>query len=139
MANKCLLYSPVQDDFSELRFDVPLPPEADAGGFERGWRDLLAAQKLTALTLPPASAVSARFRLCGMDFEGQRKLAWNHYLTVRLGALPGAPAVTTDTIGASPDWRGVKIWLSYPSRDLATLLKKSKQKSHSSHYRGRRS
>ena len=99
---------------------------------------MLAGQKLTALTLPPASAVAARFRLCGTDFADQRGSAWNHYLTARLAALPGAPTVTSDTAGASPDWRGIKIWLSYPARDLAALLKKTRQKSHSSHYRGRR-
>ena len=128
----------MQDDLCELRFDIPLPPGVDAHGFERGWRESLAAQKLTALAAPPAAAVSARFRLCGADFEAERMSAWSHYLTARLAALPGTPDVTADPAGASPDWQGVKIWLSYSSRDLAALLKKSKQKSHSFHHRGRR-
>jgi len=128
----------VQDDLCELRFDVPLPDGADVRGFERGWRDVLAAQKLTALTAPPAAAVSARFRLCGAGLEDGRASAWNRYLTARLAALPGAPSVAAESAGTSPDWYGVKIWLSYRSHDLAALLKKSKQKTRPSHFRGRR-
>ena len=128
----------MQDDLCELRFDIPLAGGADAQGFERGWRDVLAAQKLTALTAPPASAVSARFRLCGAGLEDERTSAWNRYLTARLAALPGTPSVAAESASTSPDWRGVKIWLSYRSRDLAALLKKSKQKPKPSYLRGRR-
>ena len=44
----------MQPGLSELRLDIPLPAGADAHGFERGWRETLAAQKLTALAAPPA-------------------------------------------------------------------------------------
>ena len=128
----------MQDDLCELRFDVPLPAGADVRGFEAGWRETLAAQKLTALVAPPAAPVSARFRVCGPGFESERLAAWNRYLTARLTALPGAPSVAAEQAGASPDWRGVRIWLAYRSRDLSALLKKSSRKSHPSRDRGRR-
>ncbi len=128
----------MQDDLCELRFEVPLPAGADVLGFECGWRETLAAQKLTALAAPPAAAVAARFRLCGTDFDDARVSAWNHYLTARLAALPGTPAVAADPSGVSHDWHGVKIWLSYHSRDLSALLKTSKRTAHSSRHRGRR-
>ena len=128
----------MQTALSELRLDIPLPAGADARGFERGWRETLAAQKLTALAAPPSAAVSARFRLCGPDLGGERGSAWERYLTARLSALPGTPSVAADPAHAASEWQGVKVWLSYPSRDLAAVLKKSKQKPHSSHHRGRR-
>lgn len=123
----------MQDEFCELRFDIPLPPDADPRRFERGWRDVLAAQRLTALAVPPAQAVAARFRVCGPAVT-----ALERYLPARLAALPGAPAVAAETTTSSPDWQGVKIWLSYRSQDLNTLLQKSKMPNSSRHNRGRR-
>ena len=128
----------MQTGLCELRFDIPLPAGADAHGFERGWRETLASQKLTAIAAPPSAAVSARFRLCGRDWEDGRVSTWSHYLTARLSALPGAPSVAADPAQASSDWHGVRIWLSYPSHDLAALLKSKRKTTHSSHPRGRR-
>ena len=127
----------MQTSLCELRFDVPLPDGADARGFERGWQETLAAHRLTALAAPPSAAVSARFRLCGLG-PGERLTAWDRYLTARLSALPGTPTVAADPASPSSEWQGVRVWLSYPARDLAAVLKKSKQKPHSFHPRGRR-
>jgi hypothetical protein len=115
----------VQDELCELRFDIPLPPEADPRRFERGWRDALAAQRLTALAMPPAETVAARFRLCGPSAA-----SLEHYLSARLAALPGAPRVSAEAVSSSPDWQGVRIWLSYRTHDLTALLTQAKR-SHS--------
>jgi hypothetical protein len=126
----------VQEELCELRFDVPLPPGGGSRQFEQGWRQVLAAQKLTALAVPPAEAVAARFRLCGTE-EADATLG--RYLAVRLAALPGSPAVSAEAALPSPDWRGVKVWLSYRAPDLAALLRSSRQKSiKNKPFRGRR-
>ncbi len=126
----------MQDDLCELRFDIPLPDSRDPRQFERGWRAVLAAQHLTALAMPPAQTVAARFRLCGAAMGNEPPSALTRYLSLRLAALPGSPTVAADQPASSSDWHGVKIWLSYRSSDLTALLQKSKKKS--SPTRGRR-
>ena len=110
-------------DLCELRFDVSLPAGLDAARFERAWRAELAAQKMTALAMPPAQAVTARFRVCGRA----RQPELDRCLLARLAALPGGPTVAQEPDTPSPDWAGVKIWLSYRSRELAPLLQKTKK------------
>lgn len=127
-------YNGAMQDLCEMRFDVPLAANVDPNGFERGWRSLLAAQKMTALAMPPARAVSARFRVCGPDAAGDIA-AMDRFLRARLAALPGRPEVASEPSLPSPDWQGVKIWLSYPTDELQTLLRASKKKSP---FRGRR-
>lgn len=112
----------------EMRFDVPFATgRADqARLFERAWRTELTAQKKTALAMPPARAVAARFRVVGPDTPGLRR-----HLQTRLAALPGGPVVTTDFEAATPqhgrpEWSGVQIWLAYPAADLPTLLRAPK-------------
>lgn len=109
----------------ELRFDIPLPPGSNANRFEKAWRAQLAAQKMTALAMPPAQAVAARFRICGPDGQAEMK----RYLTARLAALPGSPSVICEMPALSQDWAGVKVWLSYRSQDLPALLQKTRQPS----------
>lgn len=110
--------------------------------FERGWRAQLAAQRLTALAVPPACALAARFRVCGLDAE-----ALHPALARRLHALPGGPRVQAepDTAPgedrASGDWQGVRVWLSYRAQDLPALLKRPARKPafpSSRPFRGRR-
>lgn len=113
-----------------MRFDVPLPEGGGPRQFERSWRATLAAQKMTALVMPPANTISARFRLFGPALTGEQTSAWAHYLPTRLGALPGSPAVAADPPALSPDWQGVKIWLAFPAQDLAALLHKPKKAAH---------
>jgi hypothetical protein len=121
-------------DLCEMRFDVPLATNGDPKGFERGWRALLAAQKMTALAMPPARAISARFRVCGSNADGDAA-GMDRFLRSRLAALPGEPTVASEPSLLSPDWQGVKIWLSFQSDELQTLLRASKKKSP---LRGRR-
>lgn len=110
----------------ELRFDIPLTLGRgdETQRFERAWRAELAAQKRTALAIPPARAVSARFRIVGPDTLPSLR----RYLQARLAALPGGPTVTSYS-EASPaasgqqDWAGVQIWLAYPAADLPALLR----------------
>lgn len=123
----------MRNGLCEMRFDVPLPDGGGPRQFERGWRDALAAQKLTALATPPAQAVSARFRVCGPGLDAEQTSAWERYLPARLGALPGSPTVAADPPTLSPDWQGVKIWLAFPAQDLAALLHKSKKPARKSH------
>lgn len=111
----------------EMRFDIPLPPGTDSRCFERAWRAELAAQKLTALAMPPAAAVTARFRTCGADSQP----ALEQYLAARLAALPGNPEVAQELAGPSMEWTGVKIWLAYRAADLTALLQKTKSKTKS--------
>ena len=111
-------------DLCELRFDIPLPLGTDARCFERAWRAELAAQKMTVLAMPPAQAVAARFRVCGANSRAE--LA--PYLAARLAALPGSPTVAREPSPPSPDWAGVKIWLSYRPGELTALLQTAKQK-----------
>ena len=113
----------------ELRFDIPLTAgRGDEGRrFERAWRAELAAQKRTALAMPPARTVTARFRVVGPDARPDLR----RYLQARLAALPGGPTVTPHSEasqGASlrPDWAGVQIWLAYPAADLPALLRTPK-------------
>ncbi len=108
-------------DACELRIDVPLPPDSSPSEFERAWRAALCAQRLTALAVPPARALRARFRVCGPSSDALRR-----HLPLRLAALPGAPVVQAETDSASGDWQGVRVWLSYPARDLPALLKRPK-------------
>ncbi len=110
----------------ELRFDVPLAAGRgdQARSFERAWRAELTAQKKTALAMPPARAVAARFRVVGPDAPGLHR-----FLQARLAALPGGPTVTADADAPQPcraDWAGVQIWLAYPAADLPTLLRAQK-------------
>ena len=110
----------------EMRFDVPFAAgRADqARLFERAWRAELTAQKKTALAMPPARAVAARFRVVGPDAPGLRR-----FLQARLAALPGSPTVTADADAPQPqypDWTGVQIWLAYPAADLPALLRAPK-------------
>ncbi len=110
----------------EMRFDVPFAAgRADqARLFERAWRTELTAQKKTALAMPPARAVAARFRVVGPDAPGLRR-----FLQARLAALPGSPTVTADADAPQPqcpDWAGVQIWLAYPAADLPALLRAPK-------------
>ena len=105
---------------------------ARAGGddrtrlFERAWRAELTAQKKTALAMPPARALTARFRVVGPDAPDLCR-----YLRTRLAALPGGPTVTAEA-GAEisqslrPDWAGVQIWLAFPAADLPALLRAPK-------------
>lgn len=118
-------------DACELRIDIPLPPNSSPTEFERAWRAALSAQGLTALAVPPAQALAARFRLCGVTPDALR-----HYLPLRLAALPGAPAVQAEADNSPGDWQGVRVWLSYPARDLPALLKRPKPQFHPA--RGRR-
>ena len=111
----------------EMRFDVPLPGAGEPRHFERNWREVLASQKMTALAMPPAQAVSARFRLYGPALSDEQASAWGRYLPTRLAALPGQPTVAADPPVLSSDWQGVKIWLAYPAQDLAALLQQSKK------------
>jgi hypothetical protein len=134
-ANICLLQYSVQDDLCELRFDVPLADGDGPHQFERGWRAVLAAQRLTTLAMPPAHAVSARFRLCGTSPQSEETAALSRYLPARLAALPGTPSVAAEAPSAATDWRGVRIWLAYPAHDLPGLMQRSKQTKHP---RGRR-
>ncbi len=113
----------------ELRFDIPLTIGRgdETQRFERAWRAELAAQKRTALAMPPARAVTARFRVVGPDARPDLR----RYLQARLAALPGSPTVTPPSEafqGASlrPDWAGVQIWLAYPAADLPALLRTPK-------------
>lgn len=117
----------MRNQLCEMRFDVPLSNSSEPRQFERGWRETLAAQKLTALAMPPAQAVSARFRLCGLSLTAEQMSAWERYLPTRLSALPGSPTVAADPPTVSADWQGVRIWLAYPAQDLAALLQKSKK------------
>lgn len=130
----------MQNEMCELRFDVPLPHDGGPRQFEHVWRQVLAAQRLTALATPPAQAVSARFRLCGTSRDNsEHASALARYLPTRLAALPGAPTVVADPPAASPDWQGVKVWLSYRAPDLAALLQKSRKPSKKTHHaRGHR-
>ncbi len=129
----------MRNGLCEMRFDVPLSEGSGPRQFERGWRETLAAQKLTALAMPPAQAVSARFRLCGPALSAEQASAWERYLPARLSALPGSPTVVADPPAPSADWQGVKIWLAYPTQDLAALLHKSKKPARkSSPIRGHR-
>ncbi len=121
-ANKCLLYWDVTEELCELRLDIPLPNDADARGFERAWRETLAAQRLDA-----SQPCAARFRLCCADLDAARASAWTQYLTARLAALPGGPSVAADVAAPPPDWRGVRVWLAYRPRDMAAVFKKSKK------------
>jgi len=118
----------------ELRFDVPLTAGRgdQARSFERAWRAELAAQKRTALAMPGARAVAARFRVVGPDAPDLRR-----FLQARLAALPGGPTVTAETGNAETgnadaplqghaDWAGVQIWLAYPAADLPALLRAPK-------------
>lgn len=115
----------------EMRFDVPLPAGRgdEPRRFERAWRAELAAQKKTALAMPPARAVSARFRVVGPD----ARPGLGRYLQARLAALPGGPVVAPDS-GApqagrpewTSEWTGVQIWLAYPAADLPALLRAPK-------------
>lgn len=111
----------------EMRFDVALPDGGGPRQFERSWRETLAAQKMTALAMPPAHAISARFRLYGPALPNEQTSEWQRYLPARLAALPGRPIVAADPPALSSDWHGVKIWLAYPAQDLASLLHKSKK------------
>ena len=86
----------MHESLCELRFDIPLLPGTDARRFERAWRAELAAQKMTALAMPPAQAITARFRVCGLG--GQSEM--DRYLAARLAALPGHPAVAGGVGGA---------------------------------------
>ena len=119
----------MQNEMCELRFDIPLPPDGGPRQFEREWRGVLTAQRLTALAMPPAEAVTARYRLCGTIPSVEQMSALARYLPARLAALPGSPVVAAEAPVTSPDWQGVKIWLSYRSCDLTTLLQKSKKSS----------
>ncbi len=111
-----------------MRFDVPLAAGRgdEARRFERAWRAELAAQGKTALAMPPARAVSARFRVVGP--EAQPELG--RYLRARLAALPGGPAVLPEEASPAsplrPDWTGVQVWLAYPAADLPALLRTPK-------------
>lgn len=115
-------------DECELRLDVPLPPNSTTQHFERGWREALSAQRLTALAVPPAHALAARFRVCGLADEALRR-----YLPHRLHALPGSPSVQAEPDSPSGDWRGVRIWLSYRTQDLPALLQRPARKPKPSH------
>ncbi len=123
-------------DECQLRLDVPLPEGGTAKQFEQGWRAVLNAQHLTALAVPPAHALAARFRVCNMADETLLR-----YLPHRLHALPGEPSVQAEAQSASGDWRGVHIWLSYRAQDLPALLQRDKRTPHFPHsrVRGRRS
>ncbi len=114
----------MQDALCELRFDIPLPSDADARCFERVWRAELAAQKMTALAMPPSQAVAARFRVCGPG--GRPELS--DYLAARLKALPGNPDVAREPPTSSPEWAGVRIWLAYRPQELTALLQTARQK-----------
>lgn len=106
----------------ELRFDIFLTPqkrETETRQFERAWRAELAAQKKTALAMPPAKTVAARFRIVGPE----RRPELSRYLQARLAALPGSPSVAPEPDARQADWSGVQIWLSYPAADLAALLR----------------
>lgn len=123
-------------DECELRLDVPLPPHATMAHFERGWRAQLAAQRLTALAVPPACALAARFRVCGAADD-----ALQRGLPHRLHALPGSPRVQAEADTVPGDWQGVRIWLSYRAQDLPALLARPARKptlSFSRPFRGRR-
>ncbi len=123
-------------DECELRLDIPLPPNSTTGQFEQGWRKVLSAQHLTALAVPPAQALTARFRVCGPADE-----ALHRYLPHRLHALPGGPCVQAEADDPPGDWRGVRIWLSYRAQDLPALLQRPPRKPFSLHsraFRGRR-
>ncbi len=110
-------------DHCELRLDVPLPPDGTTRHFEQAWREALSAQRLTALAVPPAQALTARFRVCGLADE-----ALHRYLPYRLHALPGAPRVQAEPDSPPGDWQGVRIWLSYRAQDLPTLLQRALRK-----------
>lgn len=110
----------------ELRFDIPLIAGRgdEAQHFERAWRAEMAAQKRTALAMPPARAVTARFRIVGLN----PPLDLRRYLQARLAALPGGPTVTCHSEASQatflrPDWVGVQLWLAYPAADLPALLR----------------
>jgi len=120
-------------DECELRLDVPLPLNGTTGHFERGWREVLSAQHLTALAVPPAHALAARFRVCGLTDE-----ALHRYLPHRLSALPGGPRVQAEPDSPPGDWRGVRIWLSYRAQDLPALLQRAPRKLSCRAFRGRR-
>ncbi len=112
----------------ELRFDVPLAAGRGdrARLFESAWRAELAAQKKTALAMPPARAVAARFRIIGPDVPDLRR-----YLQARLAALPGSPMVVADAETTAPqtgrpEWTGVQIWLAFPAANLPALLRAPK-------------
>lgn len=124
-------------DECELRLDIPLPAGGTAKQFEQGWRAVLSAQHLTALAVPPAQALAARFRVCGPAND-----ALHQYLPHRLAALPGGPRVQAETDSVSGDWQGVRIWLSYRTQDLPALLQRAPRKTafpSSRAFRGRRS
>lgn len=132
----------MQDTLCELRFDVPLTADLSPRQFEKNWRALLAAQKMTALAMPPAHAVAARFRVCGPDVDGEHPSPLQPYLMARLSALPGTPTVAADPPLASSNWRGVKVWLSFRADALPALLQSSKlpkKKPIFPHFRGQRS
>ena len=68
--------------------------------------------------MPPAKAVSARFRLCGTSPQSEQTTALTQYLPARLAALPGTPSVAAEAPTPTPGWQGVRIWLAYPAQDL---------------------
>lgn len=121
-------------DECELRLDIPLPANSTARQFEQGWRTVLSAQHLTALAVPPAQALAARFRVCGLE-DG----ALQQYLPHRLAALPGSPRVQAEPDTLASDWQGVRIWLSYRAQDLPSLLQRPAHKNSFRVSRGRRS
>ena len=112
-----------------MRFDVPLPSGSGPRQFEWAWRETLATQKMTALAMPPAQAVSARFRLYAPALSDELTSIWERYLPARLAALPGRPEVAIGPATLSSDWQGVKIWLAYPVQDLVALLQKARKPS----------
>ena len=124
----------MQEMLCELRFDIPLADRATGPTFERAWRDELSAQRMTALAMPPAQALAARFRVCGSGDTSEL----DRYLPTRLAALPGSPVVAREPSEPVPGWSGVRVWLSYRAQDLPALLGKAKTHPKKTRTRGPR-
>lgn len=117
----------MSEERCEMRFDISLPNGGGTREFERRWRETLAAQKMSALAMPPARTLAARFRLFGPPLMGDQSSAWERFLPMRLAALPGQPTVSAEPPVIGSDWQGVKIWLTYSPQELTVLLQKLKK------------
>ncbi len=128
-----------RDSVYEFRWDVEVPQEERRYGekFRKQWRRILQAQKLLPLVSAGLSPCRARFQVCVTEEVAREQLAARQAEVMEelahlrwseggaAAASSGCIAGAGEPAGRHPaGWQGVRVWMSFPRRDVETALAK---------------
>jgi hypothetical protein len=121
------------DSVYEFRWDVEVPESERRYGerFRKQWRRVLQAQRLTPLVSAGLAPCHARFQLCvagdlaAEQVERRQAEVLEELAHLRWSEGAASRCIEGEPAGQHPaGWQGVRVWMTFPRRDVETALAK---------------